>query len=241
MKFIFVTFLYFFLTQLITAQENEKNNHFEFSATPQVGSIHFDTDMLHKAKIRFAYKVDAGLLFELTSKLQLEVGLSFQSSIITQRDYSPLFPLDQKDGMALFYLSYYEYKIDSKTIGIPISVKLALSKRPNHFNISISGQIKQVLYSKANYHLEESGLIDHILDPNDFGIKLNKTQFFTGVGLEYYFLLNQKHRFSIGPTFEYSLSDILKESYKDQKPDFIGGNPFFMGIRFAFNGKFKKE
>ena len=231
------------IAQQLSSQESEKRNHFGFGITPQLGVIEQHNEGQYESKPQLSITIDANVIRKLSDRVELHAGLGLQKAKLSQRDYSPLFPSDH-DGMggADFKKSYYEIPVDYVAIGIPVSFQFKFSDRPSYFFLNVGLQVRQVLHSKENFQLIESGLVTHQLDYEDLNINLRKTQFFTMGTVGYKFALKENSSVSIGVNQNYSMLNIFQGDPFPSAAAFIGGNPVFYGLRLFYEwGKEKKK
>src|SRR5687767_4009567 len=114
MKLIFpLSICLFFCCSLISQEAlTEKKMLVGFSLTPQISAVANGSEELHESKSNLSYILGGNLVWSISEKVQLLSGVNFQSAIISQRDYTPMFPADQMNGEPLPFLSYYEYRVN---------------------------------------------------------------------------------------------------------------------------------
>ena len=228
------------IAQQLSSQESEKRNHFGFGITPQLGVIEQHNEGQYESKPQLSITIDANVIRKLSDRVELHAGLGLQKAKLSQRDYSPLFPSDH-DGMggADRKKSYYEVPLEYFAVGIPVSLRINLSDRPSGVYISGGLHLTQVLHTKEEFLLIESGLQTHELDFEDLGIEMQKTQFFATAGVGHHFAMANGKKLSIGLQASYSLLNVFSGTSPFNISS-VGGHPMFFGLRMMYEwGKYR--
>ena len=229
MKTILSILLSLVFTIPLWSQESASKPQFGLSVSPQIAHI-MNRQSLFDSKASIGYSLQAFIIDDVSSRLQLYGGLGFQHSKFRQRDNSLQFPADVMNGVWVPGKSYIEYSVEYSAVGIPLGLKLQLGEKANHFFLSSSAQYQFLFDPKEKLVLNESGHFSE-LNPDTNGIVFEKTQLLFGVGLGYDFSLGTNSRMSIEPFFNYSLKEIHRPRQNFLE---VGGRPFFMGFRIAF-------
>jgi len=142
------------LAGVAISQDGLKRTHLGFSATPQFSLQPLGSSQVEGDKFRFCFSLSGDLYYDLSPALQLKTGLSFLQSKINYRDYSPQFPDDVHNGMALPYKSYWSYDLNQYFIGLPVEAKIKLGKveSVNHFFITGGFRFQYLLHTAVTYY-----------------------------------------------------------------------------------------
>ncbi|MEP7324074.1 MAG: hypothetical protein ABI761_19250 [Saprospiraceae bacterium] len=231
MKITFPFLLCCLFSGLISGQETSKNIHFGFSFTPQLGNAAFNSELVANNQSGINYLFSGDLLIDLSPKTQFMTGLILHHVKLEYRDYSPQFPDDGENGMALVYKSYWDFNYSDLFIGLPVGIKLKLNSpdKSNHFFLKCGVTAQRLLINSGYVILNESGYVHEKRDPDEYYFDFQKTWLVTNMGLGYEFKLG-KGKFSIQPEYEYSLSKIFRQKNAID----ANGRLSFLGIRLAY-------
>lgn len=213
------------------AQETPKKVHFGFSFTPQLGTTAFSSELVADNKSGIDYLLGGDIMIDLSPTTQFVTGLTLHRVKLKYRDYSPQFPGDVLNGMALIYNSYWDFNYSDLFIGLPVEFKVKLSGRDKSNHVFLAGgiRIQRLLLNAGFVQLNESGQLWEKRDPDGYYFDFQKMWFLPNVGLGYEFKFG-KGKFSIQPDYEYSLSKILKK-----KPAVdASGRSSFLGIKLSY-------
>jgi hypothetical protein len=239
MKYLIVIAFSFLTITVLKAQDSiiERKLTFGLEVTPQLATVDFEkNNVLNGSKKSFNYSLGGKLIWSFTHKFQVHTGLKFQKAMVNARDYSPLFPLDQHNGEALPYLSYYEYEVKYLAISIPVGLSIDIGNKANQPYFYVGGIIQEmILSSDEKLQLIESGLDIHSLQVEEYGFELNKTHVYVQLGAGYEFNIGAKRKLSIGPEIDYSMNNYMKEETVEKGPVFINGNLVFLGLQVLYH------
>ncbi len=219
------------LAGVAISQDGLKRTHLGFSATPQFSLQPLGSSQVEGDKFRFCFSLSGDLYYDLSPALQLKTGLSFLQSKINYRDYSPQFPDDVHNGMALPYKSYWSYDLNQYFIGLPVEAKIKLGKveSVNHFFITGGFRFQYLLHTAGTVHLVESGNPRHEQDIDSFLFEFNSfwTLLTTGIGYEWQV---GNGKLAINPVFDYALTKIFQEDLSVRQ----NGAVEFFGLRLSY-------
>jgi len=230
-KTLFIILILFNISTWTFSQEAIKKTHIGISFIPQLSKQGLGSDEVEGKTSRFCYVLGGDVFYDLSSRMQLKSGLSFQGAKINYRDYSPQFPGDVINGQYVPHLSYWNFNITHLFIGIPFEGKLKLSRvnKPNHFFFSGGIRVQYLLYTSGTIQLIESGnpwqnqeLDSFLFEPNKIWTVING-----GIGYEWK-LGNGK--IMINPVYEHPLTNLFKVETLARE----NGSIRFIGIRLAY-------
>ncbi|MEP6793032.1 MAG: hypothetical protein ABJB16_01810 [Saprospiraceae bacterium] len=234
MKIAFPILFWCLFSGLTSGQGTSKNIHFGFSFTPQLGNAAFNSKLVANNHSGINYLFSGDVLINLSPKTQFITGLILHDVKLKYRDYSPQFPGDVENGMALIFNSYWDFNYSDLFIGLPVRVKLKLNSpdKLNHFFFKFGLTAQRLLINSGYVILNESGYIHEKRGPDEYYFDFQKTWLVTNIGLGYEFKLG-KGKFSIQPEYEYSLSKIFRPTIAVD----ANGRLSFLGIQLAYDIK----
>jgi len=233
-KLYLLLFLFFTSCLWLKGQDSIASTRLQFSFIPQLGSISNGANG-GNGKSGLGYEIEAGMTHQLSQKMGLETGVQLQRANIKQRSNNLQWPSDVENGAWVPGRSYEQLEVNYLSAGLSLGFNLKLtSKKDNQFSFQWSGMLKKVIDFEDNLVINESGHITHDGDI-DLDNEVNKFQILLGLGFSYDMVRNHKKTFSIGPSFEYSVKDLLSSSEPTLLWTYEGGHPFFLGLKITYN------
>jgi hypothetical protein len=235
---IFFFFLAVFFTSFsnLSGQNSPKSISFGISISPQTGSL-CNADKRGSSRFLVGYQFGPNLFKKVSNKLTVETGIHFQKANFKQRYHEFQWPADVINGVHDPTRSYEQYEANYFAVGLEAGLNFKLSEKVNTFNVGLFTVMQRVIQFNDKLIINESGYL-HYFEGTDLQTENSKTQFLLALAFNYSFVVSHKINFSVGPSFEYSLNDLLRTTSDDVFGSLAGGHPLFVGIRFAYNGRF---
>lgn len=212
-----------------TGQSSPKSVHFRASLTPQVSSM-WNGSRDGTGRATFGYVIEVKLVTKLSDRLQLHTGFNVQDSEIKQRYNNLQWPSDVENGMWVPGRSYEQFEAKYFAIGLDGGFDFALTTKENNWSLNGSVALRRMLNVNDKLIINESG---NLHDPIEDELKntFNKTQILISLGCNYNFHIGAGCRFFIGPSFEYSIRDLIGFSVPQILWTYDGGHPVFFGLK----------
>ncbi|MEP6646357.1 MAG: hypothetical protein ABJC12_04660 [Saprospiraceae bacterium] len=231
MLHIRLTFLFLLAFAIaIFSQEAVKNIHFGLSVAPELNVSNFKSLPELNNKPSYGMAMSGDISFDLAKRLQFKSGISFHAVTLKHRDYSPAYPADVINGMAVLTKSFDDYNTDYTFVGVPFQLRVITSEKRVHAYFTGGGEMTYNLYSSGTIETTESGSPGHFHKPQDYPFRINRTQLFlnAGSGLEWN---GSKSKISLGPVVEYS----MMKNFELNSSSLKNGHLLFLGIGFSYH------
>ncbi|MEM7374776.1 MAG: hypothetical protein AAF587_39655 [Bacteroidota bacterium] len=155
------SFLSFFLSILLCfsafSQENDFVS-FGLEINPRISMQRFEQPLLATSGISHGGSISGVAYMNLAPGIEIKTGLNVSLIRIDQTDYSFAFPCDvTSSGFGNPKASWIHTKSNQFYVGMPISLKMNLSKKKSHPYISLGGEALVHLASVQNIVAHECG------------------------------------------------------------------------------------
>ena len=196
-----------------TIKCQEKTVHIGVSSFNYLSNPILENDELTSSEKSLSFNLRLDAYLDLSSKMQVNTGIVFQQSKITQIDYSPTFGCDfnGSTGSVDFQNSWVEDRGKIYYLGIPIEVKRKFTEKKNHI-YGIAGIIPLF---KINSGIETS-LIECMVSTSELESSVwhnpNTFLIFTDIGFGFEFEILNKRKLFLEPRVSYSITKVFEEA-----------------------------
>lgn len=201
------------MASINTIKCQEKAIHIGISSFNYLSNPILESEELTSSEKSISFNLRLDAYFDLNSKMQINSGIVFQQSKITQLDYTPTLGCDFNGNPSDIDIqnSWVEDRGKIFYLGIPIEVKRKFTEKKNHIYgivgitplLKINSNVKTTLYECMMSTVELESSIWH--NPNTFLI-------FTDIGFGYELEIFKKRKLFIEPRLSYSATKVFEEA-----------------------------